>query len=71
MDASGAYRGVQTYQVDNRTEQFLEVTLPRGARLWTARVATMENESPFDYLYNATHLDSPLHRNSRSGIQQV
>ncbi len=39
MDASGAYRGVQTYQVDNSTEQVLAVRLPATARLWTARVA--------------------------------
>lgn len=39
VDESGAYRGTQTYQVDNRTEQFLEIELPDGAVLWTARVA--------------------------------
>ncbi len=39
VDASGAYRGTQQYQVDNRTEQFLAVELPVGAQLWTARVA--------------------------------
>ena len=39
LDASGAYRGVFTCHVDNRTEQFLELTLPSKARLWTAHVA--------------------------------
>ena len=39
IDAAGAYRGVQTYRVDNRTEQFLEIALPTGATLWTAGVA--------------------------------
>jgi hypothetical protein len=39
VDASGAYRGSQRYQVDNRTEQFLVVELPDSSQLWTARVA--------------------------------
>jgi len=39
VDASGAYRGRQTYQVDNQTEQFLEITMPAGAALWAAEVA--------------------------------
>ena len=39
VDASGAYRGVQNYQVDNSTEQFLEIELPESASLWTAMVA--------------------------------
>ncbi|OPZ24487.1 MAG: hypothetical protein BWZ02_02828 [Lentisphaerae bacterium ADurb.BinA184] len=39
VDDSGAYRGSQTYHVDNRTEQFLELELPPGAALWTVRVA--------------------------------
>ena len=39
VDASGAYRGQMTCRVDNRTEQFLEVALPVGARLWAAHVA--------------------------------
>ncbi len=39
MDAAGTYRARQTYQVDNRTEQFLAIELPEGATLWTARVA--------------------------------
>ncbi len=39
MDPSGAYRVEQVYRIDNRTEQFLEVRLPDGAALWTARVA--------------------------------
>jgi hypothetical protein len=39
MDPTGTYRASQTYRVDNRTEQFLDVLLPAGAELWTARVA--------------------------------
>jgi hypothetical protein len=39
MDPSGAYRVEQVYRIDNRTEQFLEIRLPAGAALWTARVA--------------------------------
>ena len=39
MDASGAYRAQQTYHIDNRLEQFLEVQMPEGAVLWTAVVA--------------------------------
>ncbi len=39
FDSSGAYRAQQTYRIDNRTEQFLEIELPEGAALWTAVVA--------------------------------
>lgn len=39
VDGNGAYRGKQTYHVDNGTEQFLVVELPPGAELWTALVA--------------------------------
>jgi len=39
MDPTGTYRASQTYRVDNRTEQFLDILLPDGAVLWTARVA--------------------------------
>jgi hypothetical protein len=39
VDAAGAYRGLQEYRVTNATEQFLEIQLPAGARLWTATVA--------------------------------
>ncbi|HOW69243.1 MAG TPA: hypothetical protein PKY77_01480 [Phycisphaerae bacterium] len=39
VDASGTYRAVQAYRVDNSTEQFLEIQLPAGAELWTASVA--------------------------------
>ncbi len=39
VDANGAYRGAQLYRVDNSLEQFLEIELPAGARLWTAHVA--------------------------------
>ncbi len=39
VDANGAYRGMQEYRVDNKTEQFLEIELPKGAELWTVLVA--------------------------------
>lgn len=39
VDTAGAYRAEQLYHVDNRTEQYLDVRLPEGARLWTAQVA--------------------------------
>jgi hypothetical protein len=39
VDAAGAYRGQQTYHVNNSTEQFLVIRLPGGAQLWTATVA--------------------------------
>ncbi|MBN2559659.1 MAG: hypothetical protein JXQ75_01845 [Phycisphaerae bacterium] len=39
LDATGAYRAVHTYRIHNSTEQFLEIELPAGAALWTARVA--------------------------------
>ena len=39
VDAHGAYRGMVQYHVDNSTEQFLDVTLPAEAKLWTVRVA--------------------------------
>ena len=38
IDPSGAYRAEQTYRMNNSTEQFLEIELPEGARLWTAYV---------------------------------
>ncbi len=39
VDTNGAYRGQQTYHVNNTTEQFLKIRLPNGARLWTATVS--------------------------------
>lgn len=39
IDGTGTYRGRQTYHINNRTEQFLEIVLPHGAKLWTAQVA--------------------------------
>ncbi|MCL6501268.1 MAG: hypothetical protein K6T86_01200 [Pirellulales bacterium] len=39
LDAAGAFRAQQTYWVDNRTEQYLELALPAGVVLWSARVA--------------------------------
>ncbi len=39
IDELGTYRGTQEYRVENRTEPFLEIELPDGARLWTVHVA--------------------------------
>lgn len=39
VDDGGAYRAIQTFNVDNRTEQFLDIDLPEGAYLFTVRVA--------------------------------
>jgi hypothetical protein len=39
VDANGAYRMRQVYHVNNRTEQFLDLRLPAGARLWAVSVA--------------------------------
>lgn len=39
VDASGAYRSLVQYRMKSAKEQFLEFTLPAGARLWTAQVA--------------------------------
>jgi hypothetical protein len=39
VDASGAYRAEVEYRVTNSSEQYLELALPAGARLWTATVA--------------------------------
>jgi hypothetical protein len=37
LDANGAYRAELTCHIDNSTEQYLEIELPEGATLWTAR----------------------------------
>lgn len=39
LDAAGTYRARLVYRLDNTTEQFLEVQMPPGSRLWTAQVA--------------------------------
>ena len=39
VDEAGAYRALQEYRITNGKEQFLEIELPAGARLWTATVA--------------------------------
>ncbi len=38
VDSSGAYRALQNFQVNNRSEQYLEIELPEGARLLTVLV---------------------------------
>ncbi len=61
FDATGAYRAQQLYKLDNTTEPFLEILLPEGAVLWTARVAgqpvkpTLKPKSP-----DARHIRIPL-----------
>ncbi len=39
VDSSGAYRALQNFQVNNRSEQYLEVELPDGATLLTVVVS--------------------------------
>ena len=39
VDDHGAFRGTESYRVDNTTEPFLEVVLPNGAELWSVLVA--------------------------------
>ncbi len=39
LDEHGAFRAVQTFRVDNQTEQYLEIQLPASAALWSASVA--------------------------------
>ena len=39
VDEQGTYRAQVVFRVDNTTEQFLEVALPKGASLWTVSVA--------------------------------
>ncbi len=38
VDASGAYRALQNFQINNRSEQYLDIQLPEGARLLTVVV---------------------------------
>ena len=38
VDSSGAYRALQSFQVNNRSEQYLEIELPSGAQLLTVLV---------------------------------
>jgi autotransporter-associated beta strand protein len=39
VDANGAYRAQVELRLDNSSEQFLDVELPKGATLWTVHVA--------------------------------
>ncbi len=39
VDKVGAYRGIQEYRVENRTEQFLEIEVPASGSIWTVSVA--------------------------------
>ncbi len=39
VDSSGAYRALQNFQVNNRSEQYLEIEMPVGATLLTTVVA--------------------------------
>ena len=39
LDTGGSCRAEQTFHIDNRTEQFLELQLPPDSELWTAKVA--------------------------------
>jgi hypothetical protein len=59
VDANGAYRAQLVLRVDNSTEQFLEIRLPEGADLWTARVAG-EPVKPIVKPQAAGHVRIPL-----------
>ncbi len=39
VDREGNYRATQTYRLDNKTEPYLTLELPRGAEVWSAWVA--------------------------------
>ena len=39
LDAGGAYRARLVYRLDNTTQQYLQIRMPPGSRLWTAQVA--------------------------------
>lgn len=39
VDESGAFRATQEYRMENRSEPYLEIKMPVGAKLWTAHVA--------------------------------
>ncbi|MFA6930664.1 MAG: hypothetical protein WCT05_10070, partial [Lentisphaeria bacterium] len=39
LDTAGNCRAEQIFHIDNRTEQYLELELPTGSELWTAKVA--------------------------------
>ena len=60
IDGEGAYRGEQTYHVDNQTEQFLEIELPEGASLWTAVVAGKLVKPVIGDPENSRHVRVPL-----------
>jgi hypothetical protein len=38
IDEAGGYRALVVFQINNSTEQYLDIVLPDGARLWTAMV---------------------------------
>lgn len=68
LDANGTYRAQQTYQVDNKTEQFLDLELPAGSTLWTAMVVgePVKVARPTDG--SETHVRIPLVKNSEGDL---
>ena len=40
LGENGDYLAEQIYRIDNKTEQFLDLKLPKGAELWTVRILT-------------------------------
>ena len=39
LDEAGTYRTVQEFRIFNKTEQFLDVQIPKASQLWTVKVA--------------------------------
>lgn len=60
LDGAGAFRGIQTFHLDNRTEPFLDIELPEGATLWTAEVAGEKVKPVFMDTTTARHVSIPL-----------
>lgn len=68
VDASGAYRGVQTYHLYNSTEPFLEIELPAGAELWTAMIADEPARPAGSPGLPASHVRIPLVKNAAGDL---
>ncbi|MDR1492668.1 MAG: hypothetical protein LBT05_08095 [Planctomycetaceae bacterium] len=42
LGENGDYLAEQIYRIDNKTEQFLDLKLPSGAKIWTVRILTSQ-----------------------------
>ena len=40
LGENGDYRAEQIYRIDNKTEQYLDLLLPKNSEIWTARILT-------------------------------